>query len=179
MAAKKSAGRLPGRRLSEAGWARGVVGEVGELGRPLCRWCRMEILAKRRRTFCSDFCVHQWRLRSDPGYLRDQVFLRDKGVCGMCGTDTVAAYAELKRSRGTGRAELLEVWGMRSVGATTPAGKKRPPGTPARRSLWDADHVLPVAEGGGECDLDNLRTLCLCCHREVTADLRRRLKGSD
>jgi 5-methylcytosine-specific restriction enzyme A len=73
MAAKKSAGRLPGRRLSEAGWVRGVVEEVGELGRPLCRWCRMEILAKRRRTFCSDFCVHQWKLRSDPGYLRDFV----------------------------------------------------------------------------------------------------------
>jgi len=146
MAAKKSAGlKLPGRRLAEAGWAGGELVGVGAHGRPLCRWCRMEILAKRRRTFCSAYCVHQWRLRSDPGYLRDQVF--------------------------------LQVWGMRSVAATTPAGKKRPPGTPTRRSLWDADHVRPVAEGGGECDLDNLRTLCLCCHREVTADLRRRLKG--
>ena len=48
-----------------------------------------------------------------------------------------------------------------------------------KRSLWDADHVRPVAEGGGQCDLENLRTLCLCCHREVTADLRRRLKGRD
>jgi 5-methylcytosine-specific restriction endonuclease McrA len=155
--------KLPGRRLAEAGWAGGGVVEVGAHGRALCRWCRMEILAKRRRTFCSEYCVHQWRLRSDPGYLRDQVFLRDQGVCGMCGTDTVAAYAALKRSRGAVRAELLEVWGMRSVGA--------------RRSLWDADHVRPVAEGGGECDLDNLRTLCLCCHREATADLRRKLKG--
>jgi len=45
----------------------------------------------------------------------------------------------------------------------------------SRRSLWDADHIRPVAEGGGQCDLDNLRTLCLPCHREVTADLRRRL----
>ena len=149
--------------MSEAGWSRGEVGQVGANGRALCRWCRLEILAKRRRTFCSEYCVHQWRLRSDPGYLREQVFLRDRGVCGMCETDTVAAYAELKRSRGKGRAALLEVWGMRSVGA--------------RRSLWDADHVLPVAEGGGECDLENLRTLCLCCHREVTAELRRRLKA--
>lgn len=153
--------RLPGRVLREAGWVRGKVEEAGPNGRPLCRWCRLEILAKRRRTFCSEYCVHQWRLRSDPGYLRDQVFLRDKGVCALCGTDTVAAYAELKRSRGRVRAELLEVWGMKSV--------------TARRSLWDADHIVAVAEGGGECDLENLRTLCLCCHREVTADLRRRL----
>jgi 5-methylcytosine-specific restriction endonuclease McrA len=118
-----------------------VEEEVGANGRALCRWCRMEVLAKRRRTFCSDYCVHQWRLRSDPGYLRDQVFLRDKGVCALCGTDAVSAYAELKRSRGKARAELLEVWGMRSVGV--------------RRSLWDADHVRPVAEGGGE---ENLRS---------------------
>jgi len=136
--------------------------QLGPHGRPLCRWCLMEILAKRRRTFCSDFCVHQWRLRSDPGYLRDQVFARDRGLCALCSTDTVAAYAALKRSRGPGRAQALELWGMKSI--------------TARRSLWDADHIRPVAEGGGQCDLDNLRTLCLPCHREVTADLRRRLR---
>jgi len=101
--------------------------QLGPHGRPLCRWCLMEILAKRRRTFCSDFCVHQWRLRSDPGYLRDQVFARDRGLCALCSTDTVAAYAALKRSRDPGRAQALELWGMKSI--------------TARRSLWDADHI--------------------------------------
>ena len=159
----RGAKSLPARVLAEAGRAAGVGPEVRPHGGALCRWCRMEILAKRRRTFCSDFCVHQWRLRSDPGYLRDQVFARDRGICVLCETDTVVAYAELKRSRGRAREEALEVWGMKSVAA--------------RRSLWDADHIRPVAEGGGQCDLDNLRTLCLPCHREVTADLRRRMKG--
>ena len=153
---------LPGRRLTETDPATSV--EVGANGRALCRWCRLEILAKRRRTFCSEFCVHQWRLRSDPGYLRDHVFARDKGVCAMCATDTVAAYRQLKRSRGKARTEALAMWGVASVGA--------------RRSLWDADHIVPVAEGGGQCDLENLRTLCLPCHREVTADLRRRLRST-
>jgi 5-methylcytosine-specific restriction endonuclease McrA len=46
-----------------------------------------------------------------------------------------------------------------------------------RSSLWDADHIAPVAEGGGECDLSNIRTLCLKCHRKVTAELRQRLRG--
>jgi 5-methylcytosine-specific restriction endonuclease McrA len=31
-----------------------------------------------------------------------------------------------------------------------------------------------VVEGGGECDLENIRTLCLKCHRAVTAQLRAR-----
>jgi 5-methylcytosine-specific restriction endonuclease McrA len=48
--------------------------------------------------------------------------------------------------------------------------------TRVRKSLWDADHILPVAEGGGECDLDNIRTLCLRCHRSVTQQLRERIR---
>jgi hypothetical protein len=31
-----------------------------------------------------------------------------------------------------------------------------------------------VIEGGGECDLHNIRTLCLKCHRAATAQLRQR-----
>ncbi len=153
------------RVLAEAGRARASELERGPQGRPLCRWCRLEILAPRRRSFCSDYCVHQWRLRSDPGYVRDQVFARDRGICALCATDTVAAYAALKRSRGAVRAEALAMWGLKDVSA--------------RRTLWDADHIRPVAEGGGQCDLENLRTLCLPCHREVTADLRRRLRKSE
>ena len=129
---------------------------TGPNGLPLCRWCELEILAKRRRTFCSDYCVHQWRLRTDPGYLRDQVFARDHGICHLCQADTVAIYAALKRARGNARIAGLSLYGMKSI--------------TSRRSLWDADHILPVAEGGGQCDLDNLRTLCLPCHREVTAN---------
>ncbi len=136
----------------------------GPAGLPLCRWCDLEILARRRRTFCSDFCVHQWRLRSDPGYLRDQVFARDRGRCAVCAADTIAIFAALKRARGSAREEGLRVYGMRSMSS--------------RRSLWDADHIVPVAEGGGQCDLDNIRTLCLLCHREETARLRKRLRAA-
>jgi 5-methylcytosine-specific restriction enzyme A len=134
--------------------------EKGPNGRPLCRWCNLEIPSPRRRTFCSDFCVHQWKLRTDPGYLRDQVFARDRGICKSCRIDTHAAYVELKRARGVHKLKLLERWGLKRL---------------SRRSLWDADHILPVVEGGGECDLDNLRTLCLVCHQRVTYELRQRL----
>jgi 5-methylcytosine-specific restriction protein A len=133
----------------------------GQNGRPLCRWCGLEV-PPRRFTFCSDWCVHEWRLRTDPGYLRDQVFQRDRGVCAICHADSGAAYLELKRARGTHRRKLLAHWGLKRLN---------------RRTLWDADHVLPVAEGGGECDLENIRTLCLICHRGQTLELRLRLAG--
>jgi 5-methylcytosine-specific restriction protein A len=136
----------------------------GENGRALCRWCELEILMKRRRTFCSDYCVTQWRLRTDPGFVRDQVFARDRGICASCQADTIAIYAALRRSRGKARIAGLALYGLKSIAS--------------RRSLWDADHILPVAEGGGQCDLDNLRTLCVICHREATAQLRIRLRKS-
>jgi 5-methylcytosine-specific restriction enzyme A len=151
---------LPTRTLA-GGHATRASLSLGPNNLPLCRWCNLEIIARRRRTFCSDYCVHQWRLRTDPGYLRDQVFARDHGICAVCHIDTIAAYNALKRARGPARAAGLRLYGMKSI--TT------------RRSLWDADHIRPVAEGGGQCDLDNLRTLCLLCHCEATSRLRMRL----
>ncbi len=153
----------PSRVLEDAGRQhRQAPLALGPHGRPLCRWCRLEILARRRRTFCSDFCVHQWRLRSDPGYLREEVFARDRGICALCQADTVRIFNALRRARGPNRQAGLDLYGLKHIRS--------------RRSLWDADHILPVAEGGGQCDLDNLRTLCLPCHREVTAQLRLRLR---
>jgi 5-methylcytosine-specific restriction endonuclease McrA len=141
------------------GFADRATLEKGESGRPLCRWCGIEV-PSRRFTFCSDWCVHEWRLRTDAGYLRDQVFLRDRGICAICRVDSGAAYVELKRSRGAHRQKLLAHWGLKRLN---------------RRTLWDADHVLPVAEGGGQCDLENIRTLCLLCHRRQTLTLQNRL----
>jgi len=43
-----------------------------------------------------------------------------------------------------------------------------------RKSWWEADHILPVVEGGGECELDNYRTVCIPCHRRHTKELAAR-----
>ncbi len=34
-----------------------------------------------------------------------------------------------------------------------------------------ADHIVAVYQGGGLCDLENLRTLCVICH-QVNSSLR-------
>lgn len=142
------------------GWADRKQIPRGPNSRGLCRWCSLEV-PPRRFTFCSEFCVHEWKLRSQPRYLREQIFKRDKGVCAHCGVNALKALARLRRARGSARLELLRHWGVN-------------PG--ARKSLWDADHILPVVEGGGECDLANIRTLCVRCHRVVTMQLRERIR---
>ena len=147
-------------RIMPGGRARTDELPKGDNGRALCRWCNLEV-PKGRLTFCSEWCVNEWRLRSDPGYLRDQVFERDKGFCAGCGLDCEKEHRRVKRLRGAARVQAWAQWGLKPN---------------QRRSLWDADHILPVAEGGGECDLENMRTLCLTCHREATTLLRERLK---
>ncbi len=42
--------------------------------------------------------------------------------------------------------------------------------------LFEIDHIVAVAEGGGGCGLDNLRTLCRRCHRVESAALNNRLR---
>ncbi len=143
---------MPGGRVDPAALPKGAN------GRNLCRWCNLEV-PKGRLTFCSEFCVAEWKLRSDPGYLREKLFERDKGICAVCATDCRAAFIHLKKLRGSASAKAWIEWGLKRN---------------SRRSLWDADHIVPVVEGGGECDLSNIRTLCLKCHRAATATLRAR-----
>ncbi len=150
-------------RAMRGGWVDRKSMPRGQNGRGLCRWCSLEV-PQGRYTFCSEFCVHEWRLRTQPGYLREKVFERDHGICAECGIDTVIASRKLRFARGAKRRELSAYWGLRQR---------------SRKSLWDADHILPVIEGGGECDLENIRTLCLRCHHKATILLRRRRQKAD
>ena len=147
-------------RKREGGYLPKAKIERSESGKALCRWCRTET-PPRRRTFCSDVCVHEWKLRTNPGYLRECVQARDKGVCAQCTIDTIAVRKDMRRLDYAARRKFLKDWGLKEN---------------SRKSLWDADHIIPVAEGGGQCDLANMRTLCLKCHRIATSELRVRLK---
>jgi len=143
-----------GRAILEA-----VTGVTG-VQRALCRWCKTPV-SGRRRTFCSNPCVHEWRLRSSTSYLRDCVFERDQGVCALCSADTHAFRRRVMRLPFAQRMQQLKALQQSGV-----INKRR-------KSWWEADHILPVVEGG-DSNLENIRTLCIPCHRAVTRELRER-----
>jgi len=147
--------KLPG------GWADPSGLPQGPNGRALRGWRRLEA-PKGRRTFCSGWRVREWKIRSDAGYPRSLVCNRGHGVRAVCALDTIEAFRRLKRSRGERRKALPPHWGLTRL---------------HRSSLWDAGHILPAADGGGECGLENIRTLCLRCHRQATFHLRARRVG--
>lgn len=42
------------------------------------------------------------------------------------------------------------------------------------RKEWQADHIIPVSEGGGGCDITGYQTMCLECHKVKTKEMRGR-----
>lgn len=141
-------------------------------GRPLCRECGGPVRAP-RRSYCSEKCVETLKIRTSPSAARESVFERDFGVCAACGTNTQALRERLRRyRRRRPRPEVVDEARelARGFEIAIEVVEARPI-VVFRRSLWEADHVVPVAEGGGGCGLDNLRTLCIPCHRAATAEL--------
>jgi 5-methylcytosine-specific restriction enzyme A len=166
------------------------MGRRTERHRGECRWC-LGPVEPPRRTFCSATCVDEWRLRTDSAFRRQRVFARDAGVCAGCGRDCAALERELLSLLYTDPSALLgrlAKLGMtrRSYGELD---RRVPPDLlgklgevvePGRevwepgRTLWEADHVVECSDGGGSASLSNLQTLCLWCHRQKTAENRRR-----
>lgn len=160
-----------------------------EDGRPICRWCGWPV-PKGRRTWCSQTCIDEYLVRKNPGDARNRVFRRDRGVCAVCGIDTESLDEALNHLWGRRRRhpyrhrvweepsgyEDRDLWpGPTEVFETLKRAMSRLGWTEVlTRTLWEADHIVPVVEGGGGCGLDGLRTLCVPCHRAETAELARR-----
>lgn len=157
----------------------------GQKGR--CAWCGTTNLPKGRTSWCSQACVDAYKMRAWPSAIRDKVFERDKGICAVCGIDSDAAYRAWKQHKGELKrlfywfcnAERVPVYGAEASAFELQLYKRlsvpKSGWTSGRSSGWDADHIIPVAEGGGECDLSNYRTLCHPCHKQATAALAARL----
>jgi len=133
-----------------------------ENGLTCCRWCGKGVKPP-RRTMCSPECVHELQLRTNGRYLRDCVYKRDKGICKLCNTDTKLIAKQALSLRGKEKEKYLE---DNSISLKRKIWIRKHGG-----GLWDADHIIAVKNGGGMCGLENIRTLCIKCHKTVTKSL--------
>lgn len=167
-----------------------------DLPRGFCRFCGKAV-SGRRSTWCSDECVEAWWwAQGHQGWARQKVFERDRGVCANCGRD-VDRLTDLiwrmlaEASPSWGRDDAVIERGRRryerfvrhlarhgwfgqycqqypeSAVATYSPTRQRIP------ALWEADHIVELADGGPH-ELQNLQTLCRPCHAAKTAVSARR-----
>jgi 5-methylcytosine-specific restriction protein A len=134
---------------------------INKSGFVACRWCGGDVKPP-RRTMCSPECVHELLIRRDNRYIRDCLYKRDNGICSICNIDTKEIAKKALSLHGDDKVKYLTEM---KIGIKRKIWKRKHGG-----GLWDADHIVPVKDGGGQCGMDNLRTLCIKCHKNVTKD---------
>ncbi|KAG5484698.1 hypothetical protein LSCM1_06515 [Leishmania martiniquensis] len=119
--------------------------------------------------FCSGKCRLTFFIRRSSGAMRRSVAGVDKSVCSHCHVDcetlctSVAAVAK-RRDR------MAAISKLHPQLLQFPALCERAVSNPIPGNFWHADHVVPVACGGGGATLDNLQTLCVVCHALKTQE---------
>ena len=155
-------------------------------GKQRMRWCKGGKCA-------AEFLI----IKGDMGLIRGKLRAREKEVCQGCGEDLKILAAVLEQDlQVLGRPHcppklLITTWGRwthwfgdktrrefdRLAGAYIFEVEKRPSlqvefrivlDRFARRSLWQADHIVEVQDGGSGTDLSNFQLLCTSCHLRKT-----------
>lgn len=117
----------------------------------------------------ADKCVERFLiLKGDNKAIRGAVFRRDHGICALCKMDTEAERARCQQWHPPDSV-CIETW---SRGTAELRIQRMLQGFPQPiETWWQADHIVPVVRGGGCCELEGFRTLCIVCHKAVTAQL--------
>lgn len=122
-----------------------------------CVWCG-ESLPKPHRRWCSQKCIDEFNRRCAAKHL-GAIAERDKGVCAICGRNMTAIRARIIDGRYRAHRNRRHFSYFRFDRMLADA-------------RWEADHIVPVVLGGGLCDIDGYRTLCVSCHKGETKYLQ-------
>ena len=113
-----------------------------------CTVCGKE-MPPRRSSYCSEECYS----RNTWSIARARAMRRDDRICQFCGFDSQKLQAVFRTLDWTRRRHLVKTLGFDF------------------HNHWGAglevDHIIPRSEGGDNAQ-DNLRTLCIPCHRTRT-----------
>jgi hypothetical protein len=147
--------------------SRSLVASATILKGKACAWCSSNLTQAQRiakAVYCSQECAETGRLRRGgwaSAAIRSAMFALEAGVCQKCNTNAHAFYGQIMALEPAARLNRYQSakWRM-------PASNKAYQAMlndPKEGDFWQVDHKVAVAEGGGNCGLENLRTLCVPC----------------
>ncbi|XP_010452747.1 PREDICTED: DNA annealing helicase and endonuclease ZRANB3-like [Camelina sativa] len=141
---------------------------------PLCKLCQKPCKGKNAKEpeyfedlFCDLACYEDYRIRTSGRYIRQELFQIEHGICTNCKLDCHQLVRRLRPLPLDKRRKYIyqvapELFARKNLLETLVTD-------PTEGNAWHADHIIPVYQGGGECRLENMRTLCVACHADVTA----------
>ncbi|VFQ74958.1 unnamed protein product [Cuscuta campestris] len=145
---------------------------------PLCKLCQSVCKKSCAKApeyfedlFCSLDCHEEYRLRTSRRYMRERLFEIEHGICTNCQLNCHKLVKHIRLLSHDKRED--------HINKVAPQIAKRRKlleklvHDPNEGNAWHADHITPVYKGGGECFLENMRTLCVACHADVTAAQRK------
>ncbi|KAI8503989.1 Swi SNF matrix associated, actin dependent regulator of chromatin [Branchiostoma belcheri] len=163
----------------------GQLQVVDSAGRSLCLWCQKPVSQQqsglatdtdgvsshvRPSRYCSTECKEEYRIRMKGSHhSRQQLRDTEFGVCQICGTNMRQIFQQVKDLPMSERKVFLKTTPLSSLPT---AQLNKIIADPKEGQFWHADHIVPVADGGGLCSLDNFRTLCVACHRKQNRERR-------
>ncbi|MCO5601803.1 hypothetical protein L7F22_055928 [Adiantum nelumboides] len=150
---------------------------------PLCKLCYSPCLTINAKSpeyfedlFCRQECYEQFRIKTSQGYIRQELFALEKGVCALCKLDCHALVEKIR--------PLPHDQRRKHILRQAPQFKdnhrllEKLVSDAKEGNAWHADHIVAVHQGGGECTLHNMRTLCVICHAKVTIEQNRKRRKS-
>ena len=115
--------------------------------------------------WCSHACRELHYVRCLPAFALRFVRKRDKGICQICGRDTVVS-----RKQAQAEGLMRYPWPEAYLDKAARMAKRAEFGY-GRGCFSEVDHIIPVSKGGGLCRPENLRLLCGVCHAAATKEL--------
>ncbi|XP_024542351.1 DNA annealing helicase and endonuclease ZRANB3 [Selaginella moellendorffii] len=150
---------------------------------PLCKLCHRPCTRQDSREpttledlFCKSDCFEEYMTKTSSHFMREKLFRLERGVCVTCNLDC-HALVECIRNLDV---NLRSAYILKKAPAfgTHETLLQNLVEDPIEGNAWHADHIVPVFAGGGECDLENMRTLCVVCHAQVTSEQCRKRHAS-
>ncbi|PBJ74097.1 SNF2 DNA repair protein [Trypanosoma cruzi cruzi] len=117
--------------------------------------------------FCSGRCRAAFYIKRSGSVARRSLREADKGICVHCQVDCEMLCSLLGAATTWKEREAI-LDRMHPQMRQYPTLFRRIVENPVAGNIWNADHILPVSQGGGEATMDNLQTLCVACHAEKT-----------
>ncbi|CAA2977536.1 DNA annealing helicase and endonuclease ZRANB3 [Olea europaea subsp. europaea] len=146
-----------------------------DMNEPLCKLCQTPCKKNMAKTpqyfedlFCCLGCYEEYKSRTSYRYLREGLFQIERGICTNCCLHCHKLVEHLRPLSLEKRKDYIK-----KVAPNIAKRKKlldKLVHDPTEGNAWHADHIIPVYRGGGECKLENMRTLCVACHADVTAE---------